>query len=59
MFSGNRFALLVTKTFLFQFLYKFNIVVTKNTQIPIQLCKSEIIINPEKGFNLGFELRRK
>lgn len=56
-FSGNRFALMVVKTLLFQFLSKFDIVCTKKTLVPIELSKFEILINAAKGFWLGFKLR--
>ncbi|KAK4873925.1 hypothetical protein RN001_013285 [Aquatica leii] len=56
---ANRFALMETKLLFFQILTKFDIVVVEKTQIPLQLAKSPIQLNAEKGFWLGFKLRNK
>ncbi|XP_077293366.1 cytochrome P450 9e2-like isoform X2 [Arctopsyche grandis] len=55
---GSRFALLVAKLIIFHTLAKFEIVVTKNTQIPIILTKTSTSLMSDKGMYVGLKLRK-
>lgn len=54
---GSRFALLEIKVLVVQLLYKFELVVTEKTQIPLKLKKGDFGMKPEKGFWLGLKPR--
>jgi len=56
---GSRFALLEAKAMFVYWLSKFNIVVVKETQIPLKIDKSSFNMHAEKGFWVGLKLREK
>lgn len=54
---GSRFAIMETKILFFYLLAKFDIVVTKNTPIPLVLSKSKYQLDCDKGFWMGLKPR--
>lgn len=54
---GSRFALVEMKIIFFHLLSKFDIVVTKKTDIPIQISKKQFNLASENGIWLGLKLR--
>lgn len=48
---------MVGKLILFHVLAKFDIVRTKNTQIPIELGNDSFNLKPSKGIHVGLKLR--
>ncbi|XP_077285507.1 uncharacterized protein LOC143910784 [Arctopsyche grandis] len=53
---GSRFALLVAKLIAFHTLAKFDIVVTKNTQIPVKLSMKSLNLKTERGMYVGLNM---
>ncbi|XP_031355494.1 cytochrome P450 9e2-like [Photinus pyralis] len=54
---GNRFALLETKVLFFYILRYFEIVVVKESVVPIKISRKIMKLNPEKGFWFGLKPR--
>lgn len=54
---GSRFALMEVKTIFSHLLRKFDIVVTKKTDIPFRLSKKQFTLASENGVWLGLKLR--
>lgn len=54
---GNRFALLETKSLIFNILQHFDIVVVEKSVVPIKLSRKQFSLNAEGGFWFGFKPR--
>lgn len=54
---GNRFGLLEAKMLIFKLFQHFNVVVIKETQVPIKLKPNQFSLSVEKGFWVGLEPR--
>lgn len=57
LFLGNRYALMAAKLFIFHLLANFEIVPTEKSKIPLEICKSNILLLPEHGFWFGLKKR--
>ncbi|XP_066259970.1 cytochrome P450 9e2-like [Euwallacea similis] len=52
---GSRFALLEIKAIMFYLLKNFEVVLTKNTRIPLKFVRKSIALTPEGGIPLGLK----
>ena len=57
-FQGSRFALMEAKAVIYYLLLNFKFEPNENSQIPVQLKKSIIVMTSEKGIHVGLKLRK-
>lgn len=56
--QGSRFALMEAKAVIYYLLLNFKFEPNENSQIPVQLKKSIIVMTSERGIHVGLKLRK-